>query len=239
MKERPILFSAPMVNAILDGRKTMTRRVMKLQPSMRPDLFNGDVAKEMAGSAWKGQTLAVWPGESEFDYCDCHCPYGAPGDLLWVREAHATVNTAEGPALAYRSDSAIRTWREFSETFGADYGVGPSMNYDAYPGEYCMWWEDLLRGEPDHRWKPSIHMPRWASRITLEVTDVRVERLQEISRKDAISEGCPFEHPTGVAANTDPKRWYSKLWDEINGTGSWASSPWVWVVEFKQGKANA
>ena len=84
---------------------------------------------------------------------------------------------------------------------------------------------------PGQRWKPAIHMPRAASRITLEVTGVRVERLQAISRGDAMAEGCPFAN---MAAGPDPRDWYRDLWNEINGPGAWDQSPWVWVVEFRR-----
>lgn len=264
MKEHPILFSGPMVQAILDGRKTQTRRVIQNPP------ISGDWLPAEKGWQTAGHSGIWWCDVSGDDWDVVKCPYGVPGDRLWVRETHATVNTAEGPALAYRADCCIRTWREFSETFGPDFGAGPSMDYAAYPGEYCMWWEDLLRGEPDHGWRPSIHMPRWASRITLEVTDVRVERLQEISAADVKAEGVKIpvsqdmnllleisgKFPPGQYMSEDllerwkegrvvtpkgdvPDDWYiahfASLWDSINfKKHPWESNPWVWVVEFKQ-----
>lgn len=122
MKERPILFSGPMVRAILDGSKTQTRRVINPQP--------------------------VWVGEPSIpfktDDCDpkgiINCPYGLVGDRIWVRETWADVNTPEGPAICYRSDGSYQSWKDFSTKFGPDYGAGRSMDYDSYPGEYCMWW---------------------------------------------------------------------------------------------------
>lgn len=93
-------------------------------------------------------------------------------------------------------------------------------------------WKVDWNGNPSgFKWKPSIHMPRWASRITLEVTGVRVERLNEISRGDCMSEGCPFPN---MAKTTNPIAWFSELWESINGEGSWALNPWVWVIEFKR-----
>jgi hypothetical protein len=178
MKERPILFSAPMVRALLDGTKTQTRRAVKYPA---PD----------GKSGWH-PTATGWnflPGGSDRPVC----PYGRIGDQLWVREA----------------------W--------APKAIDPECTTVAYRAT-----DDECNGP----WKPSIHMPRWASRILLEVTGVRVERLLDISESDAIAEGVePLTHPGAVfrpAASA-----YSDLWEQINGTGSWAANPWVWVVEFK------
>ncbi len=186
MKERPILFSAPMVRALLSGTKTQTRRVMKLV-QVRPDGMS---------DAQLAAALRL-------------CPYGVPGDRLWVREAHGYVSEDKfGPVW----DSII---------YRADDNAG---------------WSG--------KWRPSIHMPRAASRITLEVTGVRVERLQEISEADAIAEGIePGAVPGwwslyGRDANDDmdrsPRVAYRSLWESINGPGSWDSNPFVWVVEFKR-----
>ena len=117
------------------------------------------------------------------------CPYGQPGDLLWVKEKWADVNTEDGPALMYEADLELVNWQDFCVKKGKDYGAGPSMNYDKYPGDYSMWWSDLLRGEPEHKWKAPRSMPKWASRITLKIKDIRVERLQYITTKGIIAEG--------------------------------------------------
>jgi hypothetical protein len=178
MKERPILFSAPMVRGILAGTKVQTRRVVKPQAM--------------------GQWGPVVP-----------CPYGQPGDRLWVREAWDFIPEGD-PGTP--SCAGIRYWAD------AGYELRtPPSNYNP-----------MLYGK--ERVRPSIHMPRWASRITLEVTGVRVERLQDISEADARAEGisradCPDWHAT-----TD----YRALWESIHGPGSWAANPWVWVVEFKR-----
>lgn len=194
MKERRIIFGGPMVRAILDGRKTQTRRVMKLQPTCFPNVYNGSIARRFAGPSWQGQTLAVWPGETEFDYSDCHCPYGKPGDRLWVRETHYV-------------------W-----CAGNKNGAGKRIDYRATEPD-----------SPCGGWTPSIYMPRWASRITLEVTDVRVEQLTQISVEAALAEG--IEHHT----MNDPRVEFQWLWDSINGEKHpWDSNPWVWVVEFKR-----
>lgn len=160
MTERPILFSAPMVRALLAGTKTQTRRVATPRRSIEP--------------------------------MTDECPYGQPGDRLWVRE----------------------TWSAHSAG-----GFMYAASWDAH----------ALIGHP--KWRPSIHMPRAASRITLEVTGVRVERLQEITRGDAMAEGCPFPN---MAAGHDPREWYAKLWNDINGPGSWDANPWVWAITFRR-----
>lgn len=183
MKERPILFSGPMVCAILDGKKTQTRRVMKAVK--HPDF----------GNLYEPSCMA----REEQHAIERACPYGQPGDRLWVRE---TWNQFDGWA-GYRYAADYDGW-----------GIGPDDDPDHVP---------------DHevRWKPSIHMPRAASRITLELTGVRVEPLQAISDADSIAEGAAG-HPDG------PWHAYRSLWTLINGAESWAANPWVWVVEFKR-----
>lgn len=196
-KERPILFSGPMVRAILDGRKTMTRRVVKHQDSIEADEDGGFIH-------------AHDPKCPSFcDYaCEMACPYGQPGDRLWVRETWAPcIGGAEGPdnPTLYRAD-----------------------NLDGY---------DKLT------WRPSIFMPRWASRITLEITDVRVERLTEITEDDAIAEGAPcIDNPDYDPEDPcdDPpqshKAGFLNLWDKLNGARGFGvdKNPWVWVVSFRR-----
>jgi len=210
MKERPILFSAPMVRALLDGSKTQTRRVVK-----------GEFTHDPAGAQdakwyFRGPKRACWDSyETLAELVAAHCPYGQPGDRLWVRETWALDD--EDNALMYR----------------ADLGLG---------GDADDWERNRLDGAPRFRWKPSIHMPRTASRITLEITGVRVERLQKISRGDAMAEGIVmlgdddgFGLPDGSHFhNTDPRISYWSLWEAINGAGSVETNPWVWVVEFKK-----
>ena len=176
--ERPILFSAPMVRAILAGTKTQTRRTVKIThrtPGLAACLLPVD-------PAWVRPKVAA-----EL------CPYGAPGDRLWVRETFGTriVNDWPNPVgpIIYRADG----------------------NWEHNPG----------------RWHPSIHMARRWSRITLEITSIRVERLQEISEADCRAEGL------GDSVDR-AHHWYRVLWDQINGPGSWDASPWVWVIEFKR-----
>ena len=208
IKERPILFSAPMVRAILEGRKTVTRRVMKVQPVLNGGFW------EVYGAGWgKGITsVPVMPGHS----LSSNCPYGRIGERLWVREAwqaDAQVNAiaprelSHGEPIQYPADGALRQ-------------TGCSM---ITPGKT----------------RPSIHMPRWVSRILLEITDVRVERLQAISRSDIRAEGLECS-PELASDDVSPnyRDWYpaawQDLWESINGADSWNNNPWVWVVEFKQ-----
>lgn len=190
MKERPIIFSAPMVRAILDGQKTQTRRIIKPQPEYRHGVLF---------------TLGSSTGYSP-DLMAGACPYGRTGDRLWVREAFAYVIYGDGMRfIEYRAD------RSLSDFDGYDHPVGG-------------------------RWRPSIHMPRWASRITLEITDVRVERLQDISGMDAKREGVsvPAHLPHDGVDLDYARREYRRLWQSINGPGSWETNPWVWVIEFKK-----
>lgn len=190
MIERPILFSAPMVRAILDGTKTQTRRVLKHDA---PEGVDGCRWVEINGIntfCWvSGEDQDIHPSAKQFP-----CPHGQPGDQLWVREAWARTTVGLGTEMVVYREGDNRT----------DYG-GP--------------------------WKPGIHMFRRDSRISLEITSVRVERLQDISRGDAMSEGCPFPN---MEAGDDPRKWFADLWHQINGAESWDANPWVWVVEFKR-----
>lgn len=205
MKERPILFSAPMVRAILDGTKTQTRRVVKPQPT-----YDGKFA-----GGWKVV------GKHGHEAATCGplvsglCPYGHPDDRLWVRETWAYHVQAMGSA----------TDRDGPWVYAAD-------------GNFA------LQSRLCDRWRPSIHMPRVVSRITLEVTGVRVERLQDISEADAAAEGIERSYDqwrdylTDQAVNypssATPIDSYRTLWEQINGPESWDANPFVWVVEFKR-----
>lgn len=213
IKERPILFSAPMIPPILADIKTQTRRLIK--PVGNDEGF---VVQDYGDGFWPYRSE---DGESGF-YRDRHgydmeerikCPYGQPGDRLWVREGHAL----DGRRVFYRVGHV------------EDEGLGPRV---------------------DVRWRPSIHMPRWASRITLEVTDVKVERLQDISEADALAEGiaygptCDEEGRSGGfhwdRTREDETVWpsavaaYRALWESINGTGSWDANPHVWCISFRR-----
>ena len=184
MIERPILFSVPMVKAILEGRKTQTRRIIKPIPDQNA-IYSG-------GWRW-GKCKSFACG---IDVAHEHTPYGVPGDRIWVRETHLI--RGAGTVVDYRADMDPID----AAGHGAFYGG----------------------------WKPSLFMRREHSRITLEVVNVRVERLENLSESDAMAEGCPFPN---MADGPDPRKWYADLWQHINGPGSWEANPWVWVVGFK------
>lgn len=201
-KLRPMLFSAPMVRALLDGTKTQTRRIVKPQPEWaepNTEWANGD---GHSGTGWYAYN-SDYPDEGSLFY---RCPYGEPGDTLWVRETFSQI---------YPQDPTYNNGQPIEYDYAATYQHGDRLG-------------DSIGIKKV--WKPSIHMPRRASRITLVITSVRVERLQDISRGDAMEEGCPFPN---MAKGADPRRWYESLWESINGAGSWFSNPWVWVIEFR------
>ena len=210
MKERPIIFSAPMVRAILEGRKTQTRRVVKPQGSILTDRM----ARSLGVQPPPVQNSPVIP-----------CPYGQPGDRLWVRETFSYW-LRNSDRLPDESDYEAPWYRADADAYGL-------LGRDEYGPVYA---EQLL-------WKPSIYMPRTASRILLEVVSVRVERLQEISEDDCLAEGIaqivreslPGFQQCGEydVIDIDPAAEYLELWESINGHGSWHANPWVWVVEFK------
>ena len=207
--DRPILFSAPMVRAILSGTKVQTRRLLRDQNpiDLGANMYGAHLSRrpvfDKVAKAVIGHRLRV--------VC---CPYGEPCDRLWVRETWAP--DGDGGYL-YRADC----------TLGTSGVTAESCEADAFEA-------DRRRGERWARWRSSIHMPRWASRITLEITGVRVERLHDISRGDAMSEGCPFPN---MAQGDDPRQWYAELWDQINGPGAWDANPLVWVIGFKRAPA--
>lgn len=220
--EKPILFSAPMVRAILADTKTQTRRVV-----------NVDHLEKQRGTlsidGWqKGDIeVAEWR-----DLAKHWNPYGQPGEHLWVRETWRTeVHTGEWKKIGYRATDTNEACQ-------------PATNMPEF--------ERLWEKHQDH-WRPSIFMPRWASRITLEIVSVRIERLQDISADDARAEGMRDDmiHLTGngraiMARKYDvyngdrPSRdeiaiaHYRGIWESINGHGSWEKNPWVWVIEFRK-----
>ncbi len=213
MTSRPILFSAPMIRALLDGRKTQTRRIVKPQPEFVQTDRLGSVA-----------TIGRFTGMAEV-----LCPYGQPRDSLWVREAwgmtYVDLVAPDRPFIVGGTwGSPARPGRPPCVVFKAD-GAMP----DDSPSETA-------------RWTPSIHMPRWASRLTLRITDVRVQRLQEISEADARAEGAPLElrllDSVRLGATASHTGGFERLWESIHGPGSWAANPWVWALTFDVIRAN-
>ncbi len=222
MKERPILFSGPMVRAILEGRKTQTRRIIKQAVLTRTMEFATAVcpAREGGWVAWfdgVGQEAAEFT-KLAYDY-GFRCPYGEPGDRLWVRETWAVIWTEDDP-----------DWEEGQTVLDVPHRVEYKADTGAkYPGE----WPDDKGSDPDcPRWRPSIHMPRWASRLTLEVIDVRVQRVAEISEEDVLAEGF-----AGADLEQYGPYWrpFQLLWDSLNARRGypWAVNPWVWAITFR------
>ncbi|PAO24652.1 hypothetical protein [Enterobacter roggenkampii] len=217
MKERGMIFNGEMVRAIIDGRKTQTRRIMKVQPKPCNHTNWPDYSPE---SQWKsypnGWCCAVCANGTTIDHRHhakgITCPFGAVGDRIWVRETWAEAGAGAPDLKLYRAN---------------------------YPEHVPTHYENVPPAD-EIRWTPSIHMPRWASRITLEITGVRVELVQSISQADAIAEGAPLSHPSIDAVSQQhgfpdfSRSWFGQTWQSIYGAESWQANPWVWVIEFKR-----
>lgn len=238
MSERPILFSGPMVRAILDGRKTQTRRIVTHRHGIS---FLGGAGQEDDPECWgwsfdgpdhSGYMVLERGLNQRHDHglVSMPCPYGNPGDRMWVRETWCFANP-EYPFVG--SDRPVSQ-------------RGDRCYYRATDGE-------LERDDGGSPWRPSIHMPRWASRICLRVTDVRVQRLQEISEEDAKAEGARHFPDLPTKGEHDPARWsmaepsstwecmhspryaFGNYWDSINAKRTpWADNPWVWAISFER-----
>lgn len=215
MATRPILMSGPMVRAILDGRKTQTRRVVKPQPkpaTAHPECspWVGKLTELDYAVTWCTPKAYVGIYKDRDEHSPFRCPYGQPGDLLWVRE----------------------TWR----VAACCDGQSPrALNLTPRHVEYSTF--RFLTTPQVGRWRPSIHMPRWASRLTLRITDVRLEQVQEITREDADAEGVSSEWAS--VPGSGMVRGFEALWDSINAKRApWDSNPWVWVIEFEVIRAN-
>lgn len=215
MKERGMIFNGEMVRAILDGRKTQTRRIMKNQPAGDYPETPALIRNVGTGFQWHGLY-----GESSI----FNCPLGSIGERIWVRETFRVHSRATDVAtLVYRA-SVRNSWTE--QTHRVPVAV---CNKPATP----------------EKWTPSIHMPRWASRLLLEITDVRVERVQDISQIDAIAEGGPPDHPSFSKISREmgfsdwPRSWFAQTWWGIYGREAWNTNPWVWVIEYKRVEGGA
>ncbi|EOI8155764.1 hypothetical protein ACMW0A_002678 [Klebsiella variicola] len=233
MKERGMIFNGEMVRAILDGRKTQTRRIMAPQPA--DDIERG-IFPNPEAIGWKS-SLRHKHGSTTAHFC----PYGKPGDRIWVRETWGVVSHE------LDEDGRIQPWtpdRPATAIHEMPFGNGYYSGHAIYAADGDFTWGDD-DGYEDGRscWKPSIHMPKAASRILLEITDVRVERLNAISEEDARAEGiidggclnCGEPEPCGCA-NPDPDATdaFAYLWQSIYGQENWNANPWVWVIEFKR-----
>ncbi|HBQ1802296.1 TPA: morphogenetic protein [Klebsiella pneumoniae] len=230
MKERGMIFNSEMVRAIVSGRKTQTRRIMKVQPESNQLglLLITDSTKhsDIGKYHWAESNATGNHVRSKLFLC----PFGAVGDRIWVREGFfpAPLEMQSEPPRKTMWNIAYRDGMQMEKLAPAEYN--PTIyNYE--------------------RWTPSIHMPRWASRILLEITDVRVERLNAISEEDATAEGVPpagsllpdypgtFLTPKGDFATA--KVAFQRLWESIYGEEGWKSNPWVWVIEFKRVEGGA
>ncbi|QJU41354.1 hypothetical protein [Serratia marcescens] len=206
MKERPVIFNGEMVRAILDGRKTQTRRVIanvspdNCIPLQKPTKTKDGIYTHVMDAPGNGL-----------------CPFGQIGDRLWVRETFAILGNEDGCPIDWDGNLIKGDEKHAARIYKASCWQEP--------GNYGLWSIPDRDTQYEGAWRPSIHMPRWASRITLEITAVRVERLQDISEADAIAEGGT-EH-----FNID---WFGPLWASIYGVDSWNANPWVWVIEFRR-----
>lgn len=239
VKERPIIFSGEMVKAILDGKKTMTRRAVKTQPR--------DECTEIATSACFGHVEYRSTSEdrqTQSILAKIKCPYGKIGDRLWVRETW--IQGYDDPLIESEGDD--------ENAVSIIYKADGKEEYRTCSAETAENWGDFSADSEMVGFKSPIHMPRWASRILLEITDIRVERLNDISEADALKEGIRnynFEmedSPDTYVGYTHlqkddgkstlyktPAIAFERLWDTLNAKkgNPWSSNPWVWVVEFK------
>ncbi|CDQ54692.1 unnamed protein product [Klebsiella pneumoniae] len=232
ISERGMIFNAEMVRALLDGRKTQTRRIMVPQPA--DDIERGIFPNpEVIG--WKSSRRHKH-GSTTAHFCH----YGKPGDRIWVRETWGVVSHA------FSDDGLMIDWvpdRPATAIHEMPFGNGYYSGYAIYAADGDFTWGDD-DGYEDGRscWKPSIHMPRAASRILLEITDVRVERLNAISEEDATAEGVAqfrggfWKHyqPGWTQHQLSARGSFVTLWKSIYGEESWNSNPWVWVIKFKR-----
>lgn len=258
MKEHPILFSGEMVRAILEGRKTQTRRVVKhILPTCQKIWRNGLDSQNswgMMGNNGNGWTIS--------------CPYGNTGDHLWVREKWRIVGWSEDGDWCIEYKDGFERWFDSVQDVDEDTGVRYWMQCtdDCIKAGIPEDENGDFRFDNQHpcptRWRPSIHMPRWASRIALEIVNIRVERLQDISRDDAMFEGVQIVNPYKIEPDlppgfpaafqdyanpnnfftADPVASFRSLWGMVNekrnaddfAAYQWNANPWVWVVEFRK-----
>lgn len=218
-----ILFKGEMVRAILEDRKTQTRRIIKPQPKNRPILAASGLTigadPALDGSEWYDADF-INPGT------EMRCKQGRIGDILYVKETYAETESDGGPVILYRAGGS----RMHGATGSKRDGTWKDVTFDGEAGQVY----------PPDRWKPAIFMPRWASRITLEIVDIRAERLQDITEADAIAEGLHRDanglwtwgdYPSG---STSPVHAYQLLWDSINREKSWDLNPFIWIIEFRR-----
>ena len=237
MKERGMIFNGEMVRAILDGLKTQTRREVKLNLDIARLATTYDWATSLAANHYQGLAEEQIQQKAESLRGVIHpvilgngqmvsiiCPHGKPGDRIWVRETFCPVDDTQ-----YGGEKWV------------DYRATPR-----YEASHPAGWDSAPNDAEALKWRPSIHMPRWASRITLEITGVRVERLNSISQEDAQAEGLEltgwrptYSDPDSGGEVMTPYDNFAELWSSIYGDESWQANPWVWVIEFKRVEGGA
>lgn len=237
MKERGMIFNGEMTRAILDGRKTQTRREVKLNLDIACLATTYDWATSLAANHYQGLTEEQIQQKAESLRGVIHpvilgngqmvsiiCPHGKPGDRIWVRETFCPVDDTQ-----YGGEKWV------------DYRATPKFE-ESHPAG----WDSAPNDAEALKWRPSIHMPRWASRILLEITDVRVERLNAISQEDAQAEGMEltgwrptYSDPDSGGEVMTPYDNFAELWSSIYGDESWKANPWVWVISFKRVEGGA
>lgn len=220
MKERGMIFNGEMVRAIIEGRKTQTRRIIKNQ--REGECWS---VKSAQSPRYAGHTHDWWlPTGTQPNSALPACPYGAVGDRIWVRESFSLLGNEDGFPVDW-DDNIVSDKKEAARIYKASCWQKPN--------NYGLWSIPDRKTEFEGSWTPSIHMPRWASRILLEITDVRVERLSSISDEDAGKEGYPANlEPYG--GQFDKWLWFRELWDGIYPEQSFKHNPWVWVIAFKR-----
>lgn len=216
MKERPVIFNSEMVRAILDGRKTQTRRVIanvgpdNCIPLQKPTKTKDGIYTHVMDAPGHGL-----------------CPFGRVGDRLWVRETFAILGNEDGCPIDWEGNLIKGDEKHAARIYKASCWQEP--------GNYGLWSIPDRDTQYEGAWRPSIHMPRWASRILLEITGVRVERLNDISHEDAKAEGCCYGRGGGVPDfAVTPADHFPTLWASIYGVENWRANPWVWVIEFRR-----
>lgn len=254
MKERGILFRGPLVRALIAGDKTQTRRPVKPQPHRVVEhrerfvsTVDGTVHNIRVPDGWEWRKLYAADDGGKFaEALAQHCPYGSPGDRLWVRETHAMRHIDQPDVWFSTADIArVRAYGGGPATPGCHLrldGNDVYIRYRAHPrtmeelaaspgfDNYAPTWD-----EPP-RWRPGIHMPRWASRLTLSLSEIRVERVQDISEADARAEGLAHwaraHCEPGAAESMNPLELWRLAWTSIHGEDEWSRNPWCWALTF-------
>ena len=236
MKHVPMIFNSAMVKALLDGRKTVTRRPLRIPEGW--ELADTKLSKITSSHPKKGKwgALVRCGVGTEFPQADLITASCSVGDLIWVRETWGVISHSfdeDGILMEWTPDRPALPIKELK------HGKGYYTGHAIYRADGEMQWCDEF-GEENSAWHPSIHMPKAASRITLKVADVRIERVTDISDEQAVSEGMPSREEAqrmAVSAGLEwydrPTKWFKRLWQQIYGDESWSPTQFVWVIEFE------